>query len=126
MHISRAYYNDDSILLPGILIKRFLKRSIFAPCDPECGFDYQYVTEKERIIRYDKKSYAEFYEKTYSPGTSIVLLSPKDGIDLNDPTIQAHVIRVDSFGWIHCQLDDSRTVDLIPGIDSFRIVGNNG
>ncbi len=39
----RVLYNDDGIEVPGILLRRWLRRPLFIPFHIGCGFDSQVI-----------------------------------------------------------------------------------
>lgn len=52
MKVSKATYMDDGVTIPGILIKRFLRKPVFYAADPDCGWASQVITktEKSKVI----------------------------------------------------------------------------
>ena len=54
-----VYYNDDGVLIPGLLIKRPLGDLTFIPFERKCGFDMQKISKSTRhliIPMEDKKN----------------------------------------------------------------------
>ena len=50
MEVTRVYYNDDSILIPGHLIKKRFRKPVFYPFERKCGFDYETINDEELIV----------------------------------------------------------------------------
>ncbi len=57
MKIKRVSFNDDGVLIPGILIKRAFRKEIFFSMEIKCGWDSQVITkaEKKNIMPYQKE-----------------------------------------------------------------------
>lgn len=55
MKISQAIYIDDGAVIPGVLVKRFLRKPVFYTDDPSCGWDSQVITkaEKSKVVIYN-------------------------------------------------------------------------
>lgn len=52
VRVSRVFYNDDGVELPGLLLQRAFSRPVFFPFEPSCGFDSQIICkEDETLIR---------------------------------------------------------------------------
>lgn len=50
--VSRVFYNDDGVELPGLLVQRPFRRPVFFPFEAACGFDSQIIyMENEALIR---------------------------------------------------------------------------
>ena len=65
---------------------------------------------------------AQRYKETYPPGTRIMLLGMR-----NDPNPEKRGTRgtvkvVDDIGTLHCDFDNGRSLGVIPGEDSFRML----
>ena len=71
MKVSRVYYNDDDILVPGHLIRRLFHRPVFFPFERKCGFSYQIIHKKESLFPLKKAVEREFYKAAYPEGTRI-------------------------------------------------------
>ncbi|MCM1509005.1 MAG: DUF4314 domain-containing protein [Ruminococcus flavefaciens] len=120
MKVKRVYYNDDDILIPGYLIERRFRKSIFYPFEMKCGFDSEIIRNPELIIEYSNEAYRKFYKSTYPKGTKILLVEMK-----NDPRpipngTKGIVDYVDYISTIHCKFDNGRYLGIIPGLDTFR------
>lgn len=48
MKVSKASYMDDGVTVPGILVKRFLRKPVFYAADPSCGWNSQAITKAEQ------------------------------------------------------------------------------
>ena len=46
MEVTRVYYNDDSILIPGHLIRRKFRKPVFYPFERKYGFDYETINDE--------------------------------------------------------------------------------
>lgn len=119
MKVTRIYYNDDDILVAGHLIERTFRRTVFYPFDGKCGFSYQYVTCKDRLVKFTERDYREFYKKTYPEGTKIKMIAMR-----NEPRPVLNGTRgivklVDDQATIHCAFEDGRYIGVIPGLDAF-------
>lgn len=64
---------------------------------------------------------ADIYKKQYPKGTRIELISMADDYAV-EPGTKGTVRCVDDVGTIHIQWDNGRTLGLIPGEDSFRVI----
>lgn len=50
--VSRVFYNDGGVDLPGLLVQRPFCRPVFFPFEAACGFDSQIIyKEDEALIR---------------------------------------------------------------------------
>lgn len=50
--VTRVFYNDDGVELPGLLVQRPFRRPVFFPFEAACGFDSQIIyKENEALIR---------------------------------------------------------------------------
>lgn len=47
MKIKRVVYNDDGVLIEGILIRRIFCKPIFVPANADCGFDQQIINKNQ-------------------------------------------------------------------------------
>lgn len=122
MKVSKIYYNDDSILVPGHLVTRILRKPIFYPFEPRCGFDSQRISKREELVEYSKSAYRKFYKDAYPVGTKIKIFALGNE-PMRFPTgTEVFVIRVDDEPIIHCTYGRKHRINLIPGVDSFQIV----
>lgn len=122
MKVTKVYYNDDSILVEGYLIERFMRRPIFYPFDPRCGFTCQRISDRSRLIEHRQDSYRKFYKEAYPVGTKI-RVQQLGGEPMRFPTgTVVFVIKVDDAPNIHCTYGRKNRINLIPGVDTFRIV----
>lgn len=122
MKVTKVYYNDDSVLVEGYLIERFMRRPIFFPFDPRCGFTSQRVSDRSQLVEHKQDSYRKFYKEAYPVGTKI-RVQQLGGEPMRFPagTI-VFVIKVDDAPNIHCTYGRKNRINLIPGVDTFRIV----
>lgn len=124
MRMTRVYYNDNGILLPGMMVQRLLRKSFFVPFDSGGTFTHRYIHDKKKLIPYTHKSYQTFYKNTYHLGTCIMLLCKKsDTASIPAGTI-GHVDHVDDAGTLHCIFSHNRSLTLTPGVDVFRMMEN--
>ena len=65
---------------------------------------------------------AEINKKRYPPGTRLELLSMNDPYAPVEPGTRGTVVCVDDIGQIHMKWDNGRTLAVVPGEDSFRVV----
>ena len=122
MKVTKVYYNDDSVLVEGYLIERFMRRPIFFPFDPRCGFTSQRVSDRSQLVEHKQDSYRKFYRETYPVGTKI-RVQRLGGEPMRFPTgTVVFVIKVDDAPNIHCTYGRKNRINLIPGVDTFRIV----
>ena len=122
MKVTKVYYNDDSVLVEGYLIERFMRRPIFYPFDPRCGFTSQRVSDRSRLVEHKHDSYRKFYKEAYPVGTKI-RVQQLGGEPMRFPTgTVVFVIKVDDAPNIHCTYGRKNRINLIPGVDTFRIV----
>ena len=119
MKVSRVFYNDDDILVRGHLIRRLFHKPVFFPFERKCGFDYQIVTRRERVLPLKKSVELEFYKKAYPAGTRIKVIRMYDPYPVPDGSI-AVVDHVDDDPQIHCTFDNGRYTAVKPGYDVFR------
>ncbi len=47
MKTYKAFYMDDGVSVPGVLVKRFLRKPVFLASDTRCGWQKQIITKKE-------------------------------------------------------------------------------
>ena len=122
MKVTKVYYNDDSVLVEGYLIERFMRRPIFFPFDPRCGFTSQRISDRSQLVEHKQDSYRKFYKEAYPVGTKI-RVQQLGGEPMRFPagTI-VFVIKVDDAPNIHCTYGRKNRINLIPGVDTFRIV----
>ena len=122
MKVTKVYYNDDSVLVEGYLIERFMRRPIFFPFDPRCGFTSQRISDRSQLVEHKQDSYRKFYRETYPVGTKI-RVQQLGGEPMRFPTgTIVFVIKVDDAPNIHCTYGRKNRINLIPGVDTFRIV----
>lgn len=122
MKVTKVYYNDDSVLVEGYLIERFMRRPIFFPFDPRCGFTSQRISDRSQLVEYKQDSYRKFYRETYPVGTKI-RVQQLGGEPMRFPAgTVVFVIKVDDAPNIHCTYGRKNRINLIPGVDTFRIV----
>ena len=122
MKVTKVYYNDDSVLVEGYLIERFMRRPIFFPFDPRCGFTSQRVSDRSQLVEHKQDSYRKFYKEAYPVGTKI-RVQQLGGEPMRFPTgTVVFVIKVDDASNIHCTYGRKNRINLIPGVDTFRIV----
>ena len=122
MKVTKVYYNDDSVLVEGYLIEHFMRRPIFYPFDPRCGFTSQRVSDRSRLVEHKHDSYRKFYKEAYPVGTKI-RVQQLGGEPMRFPTgTVVFVIKVDDAPNIHCTYGRKNRINLIPGVDTFRIV----
>lgn len=119
MKVSRVYYNDDDILVPGHLIRRLFHRPVFFPFERKCGFSYQIITKKELVFPLKSSVEKEFYKRNYSEGTRIKVIRMFDPYPVPDGSIGV-VSFVDDDPQIHCTFEDGRRIAVKPGFDVFR------
>ena len=122
MKVTKVYYNDDSVLVEGYLIERFMRRPIFFPFDPRCGFTSQRISDRSQLVEHKQDSYRKFYKEAYPVGTKI-RVQQLGGEPMRFPTgTVVFVIKVDDASNIHCTYGRKNRINLIPGVDTFRIV----
>ena len=122
MKVTKVYYNDDSVLVEGYLIERFMRRPIFFPFDPRCGFTSQRISDRSQLVEYKQDSYRKFYKEAYPVGTKIQEQA-LGGEPMRFPAgTVVFVIKVDDAPNIHCTYGRKNRINLIPGVDTFRIV----
>lgn len=122
MKVTKAYYNNDSVLVEGYLIERFMRRPIFYPFDPRCGFTCQCISDRSQLVEHKQDSYRKFYRETYPVGTKI-RVQQLGGEPMRFPAgTVVFVIKVDDAPNIHCTYGRKNRINLIPGVDTFRIV----
>ena len=123
MEVTRVYYNDDGILIPGHLIRRKFRKPVFYPVERKCGFDDETISDEELIVGYSQEAYRRFYKDTYPEGTRILLIEMK-----NDPRpipagTKGTVDSVDNVPTNHCRFDNGRyfaaSLLSFPGKDFF-------
>jgi len=70
----------------------------------------------------NNRNQVERIKNMYPIGTRIELLSAMDDIQGIDKGIKGTVIGVDDIGTIHMKWDNGRSLGLIPGEDSFKVL----
>ena len=98
MKVTWIYYNDDDILIAGHLIKRFFRKPVFYPFERECGFDCQYITGRDQMVKFTEEDYRTFYKEKYPAGTKIKVIAMR-----NERTLCRMVSEVLSNWWMTYQ-----------------------
>jgi hypothetical protein len=70
----------------------------------------------------DWERMAKMYKDMYPKGTRIELISMEDSYSPIESGTKGTVEFVDDMGTIHMRWDNGRTLGLIPGEDSFRVI----
>ena len=65
---------------------------------------------------------AQRYEEAYPPGTRIMLLSMGNDPNPVESGTRGTVRAVDDIGTLHCDFDNGRSLGVVPGEDSFRML----
>lgn len=65
---------------------------------------------------------AQRYKETYPPGTRIMLLSMGNDPNPVESGTRGTVRVVDDIGTLHCDFDNGRSLGVVPGEDSFRML----
>ena len=65
---------------------------------------------------------AQRYKEAYPPGTRIMLLSRGNDPNPVEGGTRGTVRAVDDIGTLHCDFDNARSLGVVPGEDSFRIL----
>ena len=65
---------------------------------------------------------AQQYKETYPPGTRIMLLGMRNDPNPVKSGTRGTVKVVDDIGTLHCDFDNGRSLGVIPGEDSFRML----
>ena len=125
MKVSRVYYNDDDILVPGHLIRRLFHRPVFFPFERKCGFSYQIIHKKESLLPLKKAVEREFYKAAYPEGTRIKVVRMYDPHPEPSGSIGV-VCRVDDDPQLHCVFENGRCIAVKPGFDAFRKIEEDG
>lgn len=122
MKVSKVYYNDDGILVPGHLVTRIMRKPIFFPFDPRCGFSSQRISKREELVEYSQSAYRAFFKEYYPVGTKIKVTALGNEPMRFPVGTTVFVIKVDDAPHIHCTYGRKNRINLIPEVDSFRIV----
>lgn len=61
MKITQASYMDDDVIVPGILVKRFLRKPIFYACNLSCGWNSQVIDKDEQRNVINTTPHDRFY-----------------------------------------------------------------
>lgn len=120
MKVRRVYYNDDDILIPGHLIERRFRKTIFYPFEAKCGFDSEVIRDRELVIEYSKEAYREFYKDAYPEGTKVLLVEMKNDLKPVLCETKGVVDHVDDAPTIHCKFENGKYLGIIPEMDVFR------
>lgn len=48
--VTRVFYNDDGVELPGLLVQRPFRRPVFFPFEAACGFDSQIIYKENKAL----------------------------------------------------------------------------
>lgn len=65
---------------------------------------------------------AKVYKEKYPVGTRIELISMEDPYSPIEPGTKGTVVHVDDMGTLHMKWDNGRSLGVVPGEDSFRII----
>lgn len=65
---------------------------------------------------------AKMYKEQYPAGTRIELISMEDPYSPIESGTKGTVVHVDDMGTLHMKWDNGRSLGLIPGEDSFRVI----
>lgn len=65
---------------------------------------------------------AQRYKETYPPGTRIMLLGMRNDPNPVKSGTRGTVKVMDDIGTLHCDFDNGRSLGVIPGEDSFRML----
>ena len=65
---------------------------------------------------------AKMYKEMYPKGTRIELISMDDPYAPIEAGTKGTVVYVDGMGTLHMKWDNGRTLGLIPGEDSFKVI----
>lgn len=122
MKVTKVYYDDDSILVEGHMIERFMRKPIFYPFDPRCGFTCQKISKREMLIEHTREAYRNFYKEHYPVGTKISVQALGNEPMRFPVGTCVFVTKVDDAPNIHCTFGRKNRINLIPEVDSFRIV----
>ena len=120
MNVTRVYLDDESVLVPGYLIRRAFHRPIFYPFDSRCRFSCQYITKKAKLVAFNKNAYRKFYQEQYPAGTRITVMEVKSLGRTVERGTMVTVDRVDEQCLIHCFSDQGRYIRLKPDADTFQ------
>lgn len=65
MKVTRMCYNDDGVLIPGVLVERALRKPVFFSIEPRCGWSRQSITkaEKDNLFPYTDYLYRQAKEQ---------------------------------------------------------------
>ena len=119
MKVTWIYYNDDDILIAGHLIKRFFRKPVFYPFERECGFDCQYITGRDQMVKFTEEDYRTFYKEKYPAGTKIKVIAMRNEPHPVPNGIRGVVELVDDLSTIHCIFEGGRRIGVITGLDAF-------
>lgn len=75
------------------------------------------LNEWERLSRQ-----AQRYKEAYPPGSRIVLISMGNDPNPVESGTRGTVKHVDDIGTLHCSFDNGRSLGVVPGEDSFRML----
>lgn len=70
----------------------------------------------------NNRKQVERIKERYPKGTRIELLSTMDDIQGVEKGIKGTVVGVDDMGTVHMEWDNGRSLGLIPGEDSFKVL----
>ena len=119
MKVTRIYYNDDDILIPGHLMERAFRKPVFYPFERKCGFGCQYIMDKNCLIKFTEEDYRVFYKEKYPAGTKIRMIAMRNEPYPVPNGTRGTVKAVDDIATIHCVFEDGRCLGVIPGLDAF-------
>lgn len=119
MKVTRIYYNDDDILIPGHLIERAFRKPVFYPFERKCGFGCQYIMDKDCLVKFTEEDFRAFYKEKYPAGTKIRLIAMQNELRPVPNGTRGIVDMVDDIATIHCVFEDGRRLGVIPGLDAF-------
>lgn len=84
MKTTRAYYNDKGVMVPGILMERFLRKPIFYAVDPTCGWESHVISkfEQRNLFNIDPiADYSRLFNYTMPEGQRRIIQTLQDCVE---------------------------------------------
>ncbi|MBQ8248066.1 MAG: hypothetical protein IJZ42_13140 [Lachnospiraceae bacterium] len=82
MKTTRAYYNDNGVMVPGILMEGFFRKPIFYAVDPSCSWESQVISKfEQRNVLNISVDHSHLFNYTMPEGQRRIVQTLQDCIE---------------------------------------------